>query len=448
MIILATENKKIKLIAGMGPFLYLPWYWVMAVLFPETWNPLWPRFIVCLMLFFVFLYAFYRPTKRKRIRFFFEATVYTLMLHHLLMAFQNYDVIIYRYTFFLVTVMCGILMSTMRSYSFLVGSALIGKIVMMFYFAHVDARFEIFDLFLWICSFIVMGLFVNSTIKSRIEILNLSREANEAAVAREKALKTQLEAEKRLLERNLAFRLAEQANSIKNTFLCNMSHELKTPLNSILGFSELLSSPQASPGEKELYSNTIKRNGTQLMGLINNILTLTELDAGKLDFNLVDFNFYKLIREVTAEFELKAKAKELQFSCLIDENVPEWINSDPIKLKTILANVIDNAIKFTPKGNIKILASQAESRKLKVTVEDTGIGITKEQTEKLFCLFTQADESFTREFGGTGLGLIFSQKLARVLGGDIALKTSSLGKGSIFEITFGTGQAAVVPLTL
>lgn len=442
MITLAAEIKKIKMITGIGPFLYLPWYWIMAVLFPGTWNPFWPRFGVCLLLAFVFFYTLVRPKEFGRIKFLFEVTVYMLMLHHLLMAFQNYDVIVYRYTFFLVTVMCGTLMSTMRSYIFLVGSALIGKIVTMFYFEYVDAKFEIFDLFLWICSFIVMGLLVDSTIKSRTEILNLSIEANEAAIAREKALKTQMEAEKKLLERDLSVRLTEQANVIKNTFLRNMSHELKTPLTSILGFSELLSSPQTPADEKELYLKTINRNGAQLIGLIDNILSLTELDAGKLDFNLVDFDFLKLVQEVTSEFDLKAKEKELQFSCLIDKDVPRWVHSDPIKLKTILMNVIDNAIKFTPQGFVTIHVSQLEASKIKVAVEDSGIGIAKEQTEKLFRLFTQADESLNSEFGGTGLGLIFSQKLARVLGGDIVLKSSVLGRGSIFEITFENRAAS------
>ena len=235
---------------------------------------------------------------------------------------------------------------------------------------------------------------------------------------------------------------ALEANRAKSAFLANMSHEIRTPLGAILGFSDLIADASITENDRRLYLDTIHRNGQLLTALINDILDLAKVEAGKLNIELIDVSLRELLADVVTALEPKASAKKVSF--LLEQNpaLPTTVVTDPVRLKQILLNILGNAIKFTNRGSVKLtvgLKSQSSGtgkRSLLVfEVTDTGVGIKPEQASLLFQPFTQADVSITRKFGGTGLGLVLSQKLARALGGDLVLTESEYGVGSTFEIT-------------
>jgi len=249
----------------------------------------------------------------------------------------------------------------------------------------------------------------------------------------------QKQMEKALLEAKAA---AEAANIAKSQFITMMSHEIRTPLNVIMGFSDLLVeldpiSDQNQYFEKKMdYANRIKRNGQLLVHLIDEVLDLSKIESGKLKLENIEINPYELISDISAMMQYKATQKGLLFSMNIESLLPQTCLTDPTRLKQILLNIIGNAIKFTINGEVRVVVSNTQSdSKLRVVVTDTGIGITQEQASKLFQPFSQADVSIAQQYGGTGLGLIISKKIAQALRGDVVLVESRQGVGSTFQIT-------------
>lgn len=239
---------------------------------------------------------------------------------------------------------------------------------------------------------------------------------------------------------------AEVANETKSAFLANMSHEIRTPLGAVIGFSELMADNQMSPSEKLNTIEIIKRNGKLLSTIINDILDLSKVEAGKLEIERVDVQLRELLNEMLTLINLEASGKGIKLIVSSEGVVPQIIQTDPTRLRQILFNIVGNAIKFTAKGSVSITVKLAPSdvSKLLFIVKDTGTGIAPEQADRLFSPFTQADVTTTRRFGGTGLGLVLSKKLANALGGDVILKESQLGKGSTFVISIDHGQSKEV----
>lgn len=227
---------------------------------------------------------------------------------------------------------------------------------------------------------------------------------------------------------------AESANRMKSAFLANMSHEIRTPLGAILGFTELLNDPILQPEEKTEFHTIIRRNGEHLTNLINDILDLSKIEAGELKTEIVPYPIRNLIGEVCSLLTLKAKEKGLEFHCQTDSQTPHFIHTDPTRLRQILTNVVGNAIKFTSAGSVTLNAFPDGNENICFHITDTGIGISDEQIQNLFRPFSQADESMTRKYGGTGLGLTLSKRLANALGGDLVLNESQQNKGSVFEV--------------
>ncbi len=231
---------------------------------------------------------------------------------------------------------------------------------------------------------------------------------------------------------------AERANETKTAFLANMSHEIRTPLGAILGFSGLLKDRAIEAAEKDRYVDTIVRNGNSLTRIIDDILDLAKVEAGKLDVESVPFSLFSLTSDIIDLFKDKTKEKDIYLMLNVEESVPSHICSDPTRLRQILVNLIGNAVKFTNAGGVRVNIGckpmSAGKVELTIDVKDTGIGIARDQQEKLFVPFTQADNSTTRKFGGTGLGLALSQRLSQAIAGGISIVEGELGKGCTFRL--------------
>ena len=232
-----------------------------------------------------------------------------------------------------------------------------------------------------------------------------------------------------------ALKEAESASSLKSTFLANMSHEIRTPLGAILGFADVLNDAGLTEEERSKYAQIIRRNGETLSHILNDILDLSKVESGHLNVERIGFSLRSLVNEVVSLLEVRAKEKELQLHVDIDPNLRDHITSDPLRLKQILMNLVGNAIKFTSQGSVTISVTSGADESIRFAIADTGVGIDKEKQSKLFQAFSQADSSITRLFGGTGLGLVLSQKLAELLGGGIELTRSELRVGSTFTLT-------------
>jgi signal transduction histidine kinase/AmiR/NasT family two-component response regulator len=234
---------------------------------------------------------------------------------------------------------------------------------------------------------------------------------------------------------------AKTATRAKSEFLANMSHEIRTPMTAILGFTEVLLENVSDPESVEA-AETIKRNGDHLLEIINDILDLSKIEAGKLKVERIPFSPCQTIADIASLMRVRADAKGLPLTMEYAGPIPETITTDPTRLRQILINLVGNAIKFTETGGIRVVTRlvDEEDRKpmLQFDVVDTGIGMKQEQVDVLFNAFSQADTSTSRKFGGTGLGLVISKRLAGRLGGDITV-ASEPGKGSTFSVTVAAG---------
>jgi len=246
--------------------------------------------------------------------------------------------------------------------------------------------------------------------------------------------KKSLEIKKKNKDLDIALKKAEKANKAKSEFLANMSHEIRTPLNGVIGFSELLSNTDLTPLQEQYLKNT-NTSAHSLMGIINDILDFSKIEAGKLELEKIRTDIIELIEDTSDIMRYQVSIKNIELLVNFNHAMPRYAIVDPIRLRQILVNLLNNAVKFTNKGEIEL---KVTFKKVKdntgifgFSVRDTGIGISNEQEKKLFKAFSQADNSTTRKFGGTGLGLTISNKLAKKMGGEIKLK-SVPGKGTTF----------------
>ena len=235
---------------------------------------------------------------------------------------------------------------------------------------------------------------------------------------------------------------AEAANCAKSEFLANMSHEIRTPMTAILGFAENLLDPDLPEPEKLSAVQTIQRNGNHLLRLINDILDISKIEAEKMTVEQIPCSPHQVAAEVVSLVGIRAEARGLALHVEFVGPIPEKIRTDPLRLRQILVNLLGNAIKFTETGGVRLLvrlAADGDERHMQFDVLDTGIGITQDQAARMFQPFSQADASTTRQFGGTGLGLVISKRLAQLLGGDVVLVESQAGLGTRFRATVATG---------
>lgn len=274
------------------------------------------------------------------------------------------------------------------------------------------------------------------------EVGELAQSFNEMTEVLERKL---LDLKSTKTEADLATKRALLANEAKSKFLANMSHEIRTPMNGIIGITRMLEDTQLDKQQRE-YLKIIESSSSSLLALINDILDISKVEAGKMDLEKIDFDLMNLLQSTIGTLKYAAQSKNLQLETNIQYDLSKCLVGDPNRLRQILLNLIGNAIKFTEKGTVtlhvhKIKSSNPDKVKILFEVEDQGIGISDEKIQNLFSSFTQGDSSTSRKYGGTGLGLAISKKLVEMMNGEIGVE-SQLGVGSKFwfHIELKTGR--------
>lgn len=288
---------------------------------------------------------------------------------------------------------------------------------------------------------VIIGIYLvwmNNIKKQRLRLENIvkerTKEINDTNKKLIEEIVTRTKAEQELKR---AMQIAENANQSKSEFLANMSHEIRTPMNAVLGFAELLSS-QIQDEKLSTYLDSIKSSGKSLLRLINDILDLSKIEAGKIDLNYKAIDIYEMLEEIYQIFYLKIEEKGIKFQLRISKEVPRVLILDEVRVRQILFNLIGNAVKFTNQGYIRVEAfstyySNKNEIDLMFKIEDTGIGINKESQKMIFEAFKQQEGQDAKKYQGTGLGLSITKRLVEILNGEIHLK-SKPGKGSTFTV--------------
>jgi signal transduction histidine kinase/ActR/RegA family two-component response regulator len=240
---------------------------------------------------------------------------------------------------------------------------------------------------------------------------------------------------------------AESANRAKGSFLANISHELRTPMNAILGMTDLALAEEISPGVRDSLQ-TVKESADVLLSLLNEILDFSRIEAGKFSLDSHPFSLRATLDETMKSLAVKARQKGLDLSCRVPPEAPDTLQGDRVRLRQVLVNLLGNAIKFTDRGSVTleigVNSRSPADAELQFTVEDTGIGISREDQERIFAPFAQADSSTTRGYGGTGLGLSIADSIVQMMGGRFSVE-SEPGRGSLFCFTAKFPLAAALP---
>ena len=266
-----------------------------------------------------------------------------------------------------------------------------------------------------------------STFPAEIALHALNLDGRPVIQAILRDVSTQKEAEAAL---KAARDAALDATQLKSQFVANVSHEIRTPMNGILGMTRLLLGSPLNPRQLE-YAEAISQSAESLMGIINGLLDFSKIEAGKLTLEVIDFDLHVLLRDVLALYRPRADAKDLELRLDEQGAVPGWVRGDPLRLRQVLLNLLDNALKFTGKGEVVLNATTCADEIVKFTVQDSGIGIPPVRQEHIFQAFAQADGTVSRKFGGTGLGLAICRQLVALMGGELKLESTE-GQGSAF----------------